>query len=332
MWFFETERSVDGKVADSMTSSVSRSRLLMPSLLTALLLELPVGGLWLYPLLLMSWRLGGKWAAQGVVLVWLLRLALAFLLGGAVSSALWSELVLLSVLTMVGVVFGALTLRGRSLTQAGLVSVGSLVLLSTGLVIAGLVLSPEQVMDRLRTEFVLPMQQALDEVARTGENDLETMAELDSIRKFLGEQSRWVFYLLPSLLGSSMLMTLWLNVWLVKAMEPVFGGLRPLREWRAPEVLIWAVIGAAVLILTGIEPLVAVGLNILLLGATVYLLAGLAVMGYGAFRWRIPQWLLLMVCVGMFFTGTLPVLSLVGLLDFQLDFRKRWQRSDEERE
>lgn len=315
-----------------MTPQSPRSRLLLPTLLTALLVELPVGGLWLYPLLLVSWRQGGRLAILGVVQVWLIRLLLAVFLGEAALSSVITELVLLSVLTLVGGLFAALLLRGRSLTQAGSVAVGSCVLLLGGLVVAGMVSSPDAMLSQLHTEFVVPLQQALETVARSGDNDLETVAELDSIRLLLEHESRWVLYLLPSLLGSALMMTLWINVWLVKAMEPAFAGLRPLREWRAPEPLIWGVIGAAVCTLTGIEPLVALGLNGLLLGGTVYLLAGLGVMSFGAFRWRIPQWMMLMVCVGMFFTGVLPVLAVVGLLDFQLDFRQRWQRMDEEQE
>lgn len=313
-----------------MTREARREGLLFPVLLTVLLLELPIGGLWLYPLMLVAIRQGGRTALLGAAQVWGLRLLLALLMAGGVGAqVVVTELVLLTFLSSIGFVFAALTFRGKSLSYAGGAAIGGSMLLLGGWVIAGFLAAPEALELRLQQDFVTPTLAGLDELAKAEDSSLETRAMIDSARAFLQQHARWVLYMVPGVMSSAILMTLWLNIWLLKVLEPGFDGLRPLRDWRPPDALIWVGVLGAILALTQVEPLMAVGLNLLLVGGTVYLLSGLGVMSFAARRWQVPQWMVLVVGIGLFFSGALPVMALLGVLDFQLDFRTRLLRSGE---
>lgn len=307
-----------------MASAVRRPGLLIPILVTALLLELPVGGLWLFPLLLIAWREGAGRALRAVAGVWMVRLGIdmALMLGGA-TGGLEQELLQLLFVTLTGVLFGALVMRGWSLSRAG--GVVTLLAASLGALGVATLLVQEQgeVQSVLEQGILLPLDQALEGFKQEADADLETQVRLESFQRMLKQHGEWVLYLFPSVLGAGLLLTVWLNIWVLKVFEPGFGGAEPLREWRPPDVLIWLLLAGVLLALTQMPTLLAVGLNVLVLGATVFMISGVGVTGYTAWHFKVPQWLVLLLYVGLVLTGTLPLLAVIGLLDFQLDFRTR---------
>lgn len=316
-----------------MTRAVRRPGLIIPILVTALLLELPVGGLWLFPLLLIAWREGSKRALGGLAGVWAVRLCIgmAMMLGGG-SGGLEQELLRLVFVSITGMLFGALLIRGWSLSRAGAVVTVLAALLGALGVMALLSQEQSTLQSALEQGIVTPLDQALEGLKQEGDADLETQVQLESFQLFLKSHGEWVLYLFPSVLSAGLLLTVWLNVWVLKVFEPGFGGQEPLREWRPPEKLIWLLLGGVVLALTQLELPLAIGLNVLVLGATVFMISGVGVTGYAAWHFQLPQWLVLLLYVGLVLTGTLPLLAVVGLLDFQLDFRSMLSRAGKKAE
>lgn len=150
---------------------------------------------------------------------------------------------------------------------------------------------------------------------------------IDLLRETM-EQIQYVLVrLLPSLSLVSTLMVLWINI---LASKPIFtlGNLRypdfgPLKLWRAPEVLIWGVIGCGGALMipeTGIKLLALNGLIVLL---TIFFFQGIAIVSFMFEKKNFPrgvrfflysliaiQQLVLLVVIG------------IGVFDVWLNFRK----------
>lgn len=311
-------------------SEVRSTQVLAPSLLTALLLELPIGGLWLYPLSLTAWRLGLRPALTGVVQVWLIRLLLTLLVYPAgAAEAILNEVILLTLATCIGGLFTALVLRGVNDTRATGITALTVGALTLGWVGYHVYPDPTASLAALRNDVIAPLIKSLEELGSATETDLDTQARLDALADWLSAHGEWVLYLLPAVVTTAMTMTLWLNLWLLKVADPTFGGGQALRDWRAPDLLIWTAIAAVLLCLLGQTLPMALGVNLLLVVGVGFTLAGLSLAAFAAHRWRFPGWTLVLGLLLLFLSGGLPFMALVGLLDYQLDFRSRWPRSDD---
>lgn len=133
--------------------------------------------------------------------------------------------------------------------------------------------------------------------------------------------------LLPGAILSSTVVACWLNLLVVKRYCR-FHRL-PLPDWpewplwKAPESLVWVVIGSGVLILTPVTAAKTVGLNGIMAVGIVFLLQGLAIAAFFFDRWRLPRMVraLLYVVILVQQFATLGAV-LVGLFDVWFDFRR----------
>ena len=290
---------------------------------SALSATLPSGMLWLSPMLLLAWWGTSEqvWLALGVA--WLL-VALLAVSGGLVDPGLLAlQLAQPAGLTAVGLVFGLLLFRQVSVSWSGLVAV-FLAMLLTGATV--LLVARDQGPDFGR-KLEASVATSLDALAVQVQEQASNLDEEAFSRtvEFIKDHAVWVAYLAPGVMGLGLIFSLWVNLLVVSRLAPGLADLGSLSAWRPPETWIWGLIGAAVLALTRITPLVAVGLNLLLVGAGVYLLAGVAVGAFAARRWGVPGWAYAGILVLVALAGGLPYLVFIGLLDFWLDFRKRWR-------
>ncbi|ABK18859.1 YybS family protein [Syntrophobacter fumaroxidans] len=133
--------------------------------------------------------------------------------------------------------------------------------------------------------------------------------------------------LLPGAAVSTTLLAAWFNVVaarrycrMARLPFPAWG---QWLEWKAPDHLIWGVIAAGVMLLVPGKTLTVVGLNLLLILATVYLFQGLAILGFYFERWKMPRAMRLLsygiVLLQQF--ATMAVI-LLGLFDLWCDFRR----------
>lgn len=127
--------------------------------------------------------------------------------------------------------------------------------------------------------------------------------------------------------GILLLVTLWALVRLLPADLPWVA--EPFREWRAPEHLVWGVIGGGfallIPVLTGAGGEIGkvVGWNLLLLLVPVYFLQGLAVLLFLLQRYAVSPLIRAMILAMVFLFNPMPlVVASVGLFDIWADFRK----------
>ncbi len=226
-------------------------------------------------------------------------------------------------LTLVGLVFGALIARRVSVSWSGLAAV-VLAMAVTGLALLFVVKAQGPDFEsKLEASVASSMDTMVAQLEEQGRNlDEEALSRTVD---FVKAHAAWVAYLAPGVMGLGLIFSLWLNLLVVTRLAPGFAGLGNLNAWRPPEEWIWGLIGAAALTLTRVTLLVAVGLNLLIVGAGVYLLSGVAVGSVAARRWGIPGWAYAGILGLLTLLGGLPYLVFVGLLDFWLDFRKRWR-------
>jgi hypothetical protein len=100
------------------------------------------------------------------------------------------------------------------------------------------------------------------------------------------------------------------------------GGFRPFAEEAVPDHLVWAVVGAGVLLVLRQAWLEAVGLNLLIALVPAYAIQGLAVLRHLFLRIRVPR-PLQVVSFGLFAVQPLLLIAAacVGLADLWIDFR-----------
>ncbi len=132
---------------------------------------------------------------------------------------------------------------------------------------------------------------------------------------------------IPGLVFSSLLVISWLNILAARRyclMHNVEWPQWPAWSmWRAPEPLVWAVIGSGIALLLPVGALKVVALNLLLVLGTVYLFQGLSLTVFYLEKWNLPVFLRAVIFVIILLQQfvTLGVM-LLGFFDTWFDFRK----------
>ena len=133
----------------------------------------------------------------------------------------------------------------------------------------------------------------------------------------------------PALALSGAVLTVWLNVLAARSLLwgeagefPDFGDLS---LWKAPERLVWLLIAAGGMMLAPIDVIDSVGLNILIVCCLIYLLQGLAIVGFFFKRKRAPLLLRGLFYILIAVQQYMVILVIAfGLFDIWVDFRKRF--------
>lgn len=152
-------------------------------------------------------------------------------------------------------------------------------------------------------------------------------ADKQSVEETLQKLLPFLLRLLPGAALASTLMACWLNLLLAKRYCRVRQFPLPAwpewSQWKAPEILVWAVIASGVLLLLPVGSLKVAALNVLMVGGVIYLFQGLAIVSYYFERWKLPQIFRAaaygIILIQQFFTlGAM----LLGLFDMWFDFRR----------
>jgi uncharacterized protein YybS (DUF2232 family) len=163
------------------------------------------------------------------------------------------------------------------------------------------------------------------EIYRTGsELPADVLYNLEqiitSIREFLPR-------VLPGLLATSVIITVWLNMLIVNYLlfrfKPEKTAWPKFSQWQLPEKLVWLVITAAMLLMVGSGKLQNAGYSLAVTAAILYCLQGLAVFIHFLDRWKVPGYLrvILYVILAVQSYGLL-LLAMLGLADIWIDFRR----------
>ena len=197
--------------------------------------------------------------------------------------------------------------------------------LATGLVVllafsvrseAGLIaLISEYIRSNLEASLIL-----YQEMGMSAEN-------LDLVRESL-EQIEYVFVrILPALAVISALMVTWASLLLSRPLlkrlqlpTPDFGNLN---QWKAPEQLVWAVIGCGLVLLLPSNWIKIVGINGLLALMTIYFFQGIAIVSYYFDKKRFPRILRIFLYALLVLQQFLLLLIVgLGFFDVWLNFRR----------
>jgi len=145
-------------------------------------------------------------------------------------------------------------------------------------------------------------------------------ASLESIKYVL-------IRIIPALVVASTLFISWINLLLSKSIfnnwnliYPEFG---TLKLWKAPELLVWIIIGCGILLIFPNNTLKILGLNGLLILMTIYFFHGIAIVSFYFEKKRLPR-LLRFFLYSLIALQQIVLLVVIGLgfFDMWLNFRK----------
>jgi uncharacterized protein YybS (DUF2232 family) len=152
--------------------------------------------------------------------------------------------------------------------------------------------------------------------------------QISLIRESVPQLTQFFAGIFPALALAGIILTIWLNLLAGRRLFLRYGVPFPdfgdLAAWKAPDRLIWMLItGGGMMIFPG-EAITVVGMNLLILCSTIYLLQGLAIASFFFRQKKVPamvRWLF----YGLLLIQQYMLIFVIacGLFDLWVDFRKR---------
>ncbi|MBW2657894.1 MAG: DUF2232 domain-containing protein [Deltaproteobacteria bacterium] len=224
------------------------------------------------PILFYRLRLG---RINGLVIPIISSLVMVVFIGG-----ISLDILFFAGLLLIGFILGELFELNLSIEKTTLYASGSVVLSGLiGLIISSM-LTGEGVFGIVSNyvaknlELTLVLYQSM---GMSQENVQLISQSLDKIQHVL-------VTIIPALVSTSTLFVTWISILIAKPVlisrslyYPDFG---PLKLWKAPDYLVWVVIGCALALFLPIPVIKVIGLNGLLILMTVYFFQGIAIVSY----------------------------------------------------
>jgi len=147
------------------------------------------------------------------------------------------------------------------------------------------------------------------------------------IDRFLAELQPFIVQILPAMVTASTLFVAWTNILIARPVlkrrllvYPDFG---PLKMWKAPEYLVWGVIGCGLALFLPGSVINTVGQNGLLILMTVYFFQGIAIVSFYFDKKRLPRFIrfFLYTLIAVQHLILLAVIGL-GFFDMWVNFRR----------
>jgi uncharacterized protein YybS (DUF2232 family) len=265
------------------------------------------------PLIVFRAKLGPS-AAR---VIGLAALGCALLLGGFLEALFFGELLL------IGFLMGELMGRHGSLEKIlAFVCIAVIAVGLGGILVAGLwtgqgllVTVSEGVRHHLELSLLLYQQMGL------------SPEQLEFLESSIDVIQRVLVGVLPALVIGSTLMVAWISLlasrrWCQRKALP-FPDYGPLNRWKAPELLVWGVIGSGALLLVPSLGAKLMGLNGLIVFMVVYFFQGMAIVAYFFHKKQIPRFARV-VLYGLIAVQQVVMLAVIGVgfFDTWFNFRK----------
>ena len=147
------------------------------------------------------------------------------------------------------------------------------------------------------------------------------------IDRFLAEIQPLIVKILPAMVTASTLFVAWTNILIARPVlkrrllsYPDFG---PLNMWKAPEYLVWGVIGCSLALFLPSSAINTIGQNGLLILMTVYFFQGIAIVSFYFEKKRFPRFIrfFLYTLIAVQHLILLAVIGL-GFFDMWVNFRR----------
>jgi uncharacterized protein YybS (DUF2232 family) len=267
------------------------------------------------PILFYRLRLG---RINGLVIPIISSLVMVVFIGG-----ISLDILFFAGLLLIGFILGELFELNLSIEKTTLYASGSVVLSGLiGLIISSM-LTGEGVFGIVSNyvaknlELTLVLYQSM---GMSQENVQLISQSLDKIQHVL-------VTIIPALVSTSTLFVAWISILLAKPVlvsrslyYPDFG---PLNLWKAPDYLVWVVIGCALALFLPIPVIKVIGLNGLLILMAVYFFQGIAIVSYYFNKKRFPK-ILRVFLYTLMALQQLILLAVIGLgfFDLWINFRR----------
>jgi len=133
--------------------------------------------------------------------------------------------------------------------------------------------------------------------------------------------------ILPGLITSGILLSIWFNILAARRLAPRLGFKFPdfgaLNHWKTSDSMVWTVIGCGLLLLLPFQGLKLTGVNGLIVLMTLYFFQGIAIVSFYLEKRNFPL-VIKSLCYGFIFLQQILMLLViaVGFFDTWLNFRK----------
>ncbi|MEW6260462.1 MAG: DUF2232 domain-containing protein [Thermodesulfobacteriota bacterium] len=133
--------------------------------------------------------------------------------------------------------------------------------------------------------------------------------------------------LMPGFSAMSLLFVAWTQLLLLQPakhrLEITLPESPRLNRWKAPEKLIWGLIGCGAMLLTPHVTIRLIATNVLLPILVVYFFQGIGIVSYFLEIKQAPRWIRILIFIAVFFQQVAMILViLLGIFDLWMDFRK----------
>jgi uncharacterized protein YybS (DUF2232 family) len=255
---------------------------------------------------------------NGLIIAVVASLIMMALIGG-----LSIDVIFFAGLLLVGFVLGELFELNLSIEQTTLIASGSVVLSALISLIISSVLTGEGVFAVVsdyvakNLELTLVLYQSM---GMSQENIQLISQSLDKIHQVL-------VTIIPALVSASTLFVTWISILLARPVltnrslfYPDFG---PLKLWKAPDYLVWGVIGCGLSLFLPHTTLKIIGLNGLLILLMVYFFQGIAIVSFYFDKKRLPRFVRVFLYT-LIALQQLILLAVIGLgfFDLWINFRR----------
>jgi uncharacterized protein YybS (DUF2232 family) len=150
---------------------------------------------------------------------------------------------------------------------------------------------------------------------------------IDAISRSLDQIQYVLVRIMPSLAAASTLFVAWTNLIAARPIMlrrglfiPDFGRLN---HWRAPEPLVWGVIGCGLIMLFPATGIRLIGVNGLLVLLTIYFIQGISIVSFYFEKKRLPRTIRVILYTMIAFQQLLLLIIIcIGLFDMWINFRK----------
>ena len=262
------------------------------------------------PILFYRLKLG---RINGLIIAVIASLVMMVLVGG-----LSIDVIFFAGLLLIGFVLGELFELNLSIEQTTLIASGSVVLSGLISLFISSILTGQGVF-AIVSEYVaknLELTLILYQNMGMSEENIQLISQsLDQIQQVL-------VTIIPALVSASTLFVAWVSILLARPVlisrslyYPDFG---PLNLWKAPEYLVWGVIGCGLSLFLPHPTIKAIGVNGLLILMTVYFFQGIAIVSFYFDKKRLPRF------VRVFFYTLIALQQLILLVVIGLGFFDLW--------
>ena len=267
------------------------------------------------PILFYRLKLG---RINGLIIAVLTSMIMVVLIG-----SLSIDVIFFAGLLLIGFILGELFVLNLSIEQTTLIASGSVILSGLISLIFSSFLTGEGVL-AIVSNYVaknLELTLALYQGMGMSKENIQLISQsLDKIQQVL-------VTIVPALISASTLFVAWVSILLAKPVlisrslyYPDFG---PLNLWKAPEYLVWGVIGCGLALFLPLTAIKVVGINGLLILMTVYFFQGIAIVSFYFDKKGLPRFVRVFLYT-LIALQQLILLAVIGLgfFDLWVNFRR----------